>query len=488
MKILGKKLRSAFLILQAAAIVIAFSGVKTPSQTDNEVRQAIALFEQGQNVHEKGNLDEAIRLYTKALELLPEFPEAELQRGTAYFSQKKFDDAESSFRRAVELRNEWSLAYAKLGEVLVRKQALSAESGDKKAADQAYTDATSTLTKAIELDRENASAYAALAELKLRSSVSADSLRELLESIKSLTDGKSNQISALWSARASLENRLGDRTAAKTSSDRALKIDPENVLSLSISADIALLEKDVEKADGYVRRLEKVSPGTSDAVSLRARVLYSQGKKAESLALLESIKQPNESIKELIAQAKDGDIADLAGLEAKILRTPNDVNALAKLCEGYRVGNPAKAIDYCRRASLLEPNEIAHAVGFGAALVQARMYVEAVGLLRKLLVIAPEHATIRANLGTALFQLKRYPEAKIEFQWLSERQPVSSAAFYFLGITHDQLGEYFDALASYKQFLKIADPEKEKLEIEKVNLRLPAIEKQIKSGKGKKAG
>jgi hypothetical protein len=43
-----------------------------------------------------------------------------------------------------------------------------------------------------------------------------------------------------------------------------------------------------------------------------------------------------------------------------------------------------------------------------------------------------------------------------------------------------------DAMANYQLFLKYADAEKNKLEIEKVNLRLPSLQKQIKEKKGKK--
>ena len=129
---------------------------------------------------------------------------------------------------------------------------------------------------------------------------------------------------------------------------------------------------------------------------------------------------------------------------------------------------------------------MSHAVNFGAALVQAKRYEEAVGLLRKLLSIQPGHATARENLAIALYQLKRFPEAKTEFMWLTEKQPESATAYYFLAIIHDQLQEYLDAMANYQQYLKLADPEANKLDIEKVNLRLPTLQKQIKDGKGKK--
>src|SRR5207237_8823439 len=107
----------------------------------------------------------------------------------------------------------------------------------------------------------------------------------------------------------------------------------------------------------------------------------------------------------------------------------------------YRRDEPAKAIAYCRRASEVEPGNLSHAVGFAAALVQAKQYDPAVNILRKLLTVAPDNSTIHANLAAALFQLKRYPEAKTEYIWLTSAQPNSPAAYYLLAFVHDQLGQ-----------------------------------------------
>ena len=56
----------------------------------------------------------------------------------------------------------------------------------------------------------------------------------------------------------------------------------------------------------------------------------------------------------------------------------------------------------------------------------------------------------------------------------------------FLGIIYDQMTEYLDAAASYQQYLRLADPVANGTDIERVNLRLPQIQKLIKEGKGKK--
>jgi len=71
---------------------------------DGHEGEAIAFFNQGQDAHEKGDLKTAIGLYEKAIKLLPEFPEAELQRGRAFVSLGDLPTAETAFRRAVALR------------------------------------------------------------------------------------------------------------------------------------------------------------------------------------------------------------------------------------------------------------------------------------------------------------------------------------------------------------------------------------------------
>jgi len=441
------------------------------AQSDARPGQAVELFQKGQDAHEKADFAAAVDLYKKALETVPEFPEAELQLGSAYVSLGKSTEAEAAFRRALALREDWSLASASLGSLLVTQKK--------------YDEAAQLLKRSIELDAMNPLALSAMAELLLDTKAPVDDLRIHLTRMDVFA-GKARPTVSLLAAKAAIEEKLGERAIAKETASRAIQIDPKSRAALSILADIALSEKDIEKAEGYVRTLEATGPADHETISLQARVLFARGKKVEALAALEAIKNPSDSVKEMIAKIKDGDIGDLAGLEAKIQRTPDDVNGLAKLCVGFRLTNPAKALEYCRRASLLEPNEVSHAVNFGAALVQAKRYDEAVGLFRKLLAVQPDHATARANLATALFQLKFYPEAKTEFRWLTEKQPESPAAHYFLAIIHDHLEEYLDAMANYQQFMKLVDPEVNKVEIEKVKLRLPLLQKQIKDGKGKK--
>jgi tetratricopeptide (TPR) repeat protein len=173
-------------------------------------------------------------------------------------------------------------------------------------------------------------------------------------------------------------------------------------------------------------------------------------------------------------------------LEALLEKDPTNAPYLSRLCEINRVAAPAKALDFCRRAAEAQPDNIAHAVGFAAALVQARRFDQAIVLLSKLIAIASDNVTARANLAMAYFQLKRFREAKTEYAWIATRHPERVVVHFLLGVTHDNLGEYLDAMANYQQFLRVADSKANQLEIEKVNLRLPTLQKLIRSEKGKK--
>ena len=463
-------IRTALVLTGSLVILLCFPAL-AGAQDEERSADAIALFNTGQDAHEKGDLNTAIANYEKALKLIPEFPEAELQLGSAYQSLGKLDEAEAALRRAVSLRDDWSLALANLGSVLVKRGK--------------FAEAETHLTKAIALDEQNFPAYTAMTELRLQTKADPAVLKLLLGRLSVLTS-KANPTASTWASRAALEIALDDAKSAKVSAGRALELDPRSQFALSASAEVSLRENDPAAADVFVRRLESVVPRSETVKVMRARVLLAQGKGDVAIQTLNSIVQPNAETLAIKSQILAAISTNPADLEKQLASEPANPAILSKLCVAYRTSDPVKAVDYCRRASEASPQSVEPVIGYAAALVQAKRYADAVLVLRKLLAIAPSNSTVRANLGTALFQLRRYAEAKTEFQWLAEHRPDHATAYYFLGIVHDQLNELVDAVASYQQFLRLADPESSKLEIEKVHLRLPIIQNLLKEGKGKK--
>lgn len=410
-------------------------------------------------------------LYDRAIAEVEKFPEAELQKAHALLSLGRTAEAEKGFRRAVEMRPEWSLALANLGSILVRRGEMA--------------EAEKHLTKAIEIDDQNSLALSALTELRLKKGSKADELRDLLALLKNLT-GKARPTASSWAARGALESALGERAAARNSFDRAIELDPKNQYAIYSKASAVIDEGDTVAGENLIRRLEGIAPHLPSLPILRARLAYAEGRTADALSILDGLKDSPDAVavreKIILAQADDP-----ASLEALNQRSPGNAQVLSRLCSAYRVSDPKKALDFCRQASELEPNNVTHAIGFAAALVQARSYDDAIRILTQLKAGSPENLTIRTNLATALFQMNRLEEAKAEYQWIADKQPNTAIVYYFLGITFDRLEEFMDAMANYQLFLRHADAERNKLEIEKVKLRMPGLQKQIREGKGKRA-
>jgi tetratricopeptide (TPR) repeat protein len=460
--------RIFILILTAALLAVGAASARGQDETPS-AESAVAVFNQGQDAHEKGDLQKAIELYQEALKILPEFPEAEYQRGVALVTLGKTTEAEKAFRKAVGLREDWTLAATALGNILTREGK--------------YEEAEKLLNKAAGLDPSNAAAFVALADLRLQTGASADVLKSLLTRLREFSSNP-NANAAVWTARSRVEASLGDLKQAKTSIESSLALEPQNRDARFQKASIAASSGEVELAEGIANALESGGSDPDDIALLRARIAIAAGRDADAAASLSKIKRPTKETEQLQSIVKANLSKTPAELESALANDAKNTSILGRLCTLYRVSDPTKALDYCLRASQADPANVSHAVGYAAALVQAKRYDEAAGLLSRIIAIAPDSFSAHANLATALFQQKQYKAAKSEYQWLLARQPDLTIAYFFLAICHDQLGEYLDAMANYQQFLKTADPAKNRIEIEKVNLRLPAVQKLIKNTKG----
>ena len=462
--------RTALTVLFVALLAANGFAQEPPAGSSKD---PVQIFNRGQDAHERGDYKTALKSYDEAVALAPEFPEAELQRGSLLLSLNDLPAAERAFRRALELRADWTLPMTNLGALLV--------------GTNRFAEAERLLTKAVAADGSNFSAYSALAELRLKTKADSTVLKELLIKIQSLT-AKANPSAAIWAARAALERVLGDKVSAKRSVSRALAIEANSKSALAERAEIALTEGDVERAAEDAKFLLQSAPDSVVFKLLQARVYALQNKTDDAVKILDSIKNSSSDaalLRDIIAA---NDSTNAGALEKQLAKDAKNPTILSRLCILLRTENPPKALEYCRRASEAEPNNVNHAVGFGAALVQAKQFEAAATIFRRILEIAPDNFTARANLATALFESKRFAEAKVEYRRLTEQQPDLPIAYYFLAISHDNLDEFADAMANYQLFLKFADAERNRLEIEKVNLRLPALQNQIKRGGGKKRG
>jgi len=460
------------------ALALACAHGAAAQETDGFEESAadpVKLFDRGQEAHAKREHERALELYEEALQLRPDFPEAEFQKAVVLVALKRLPEAEKSYRRAMELRRAWALPPAALGLLLVRTQGREGE-------------AEPLLRRAIELDPKNLTATVALAELSARAGNATESA-----ALWGRATGLKSDDASLWLARAGAELAAKDAASALRSYARAIELDPANVEARLGRADLLIGSGEKESALEDVRALEaRAKSDWKLAVAVADRFGLA-GSRDDARRVYESLPEETKNSadgRRLHAALSDVGCEDTpearASLERLVGSDPKNAGALACLGLLYRTSDPRRAADFYRRAAEADPRNLNHVVGYASALVQLRSFPEAAAILRRVVEAAPDKYEAHANLAAALYEMKLYNQAVVEYKWISRARPDLSVVHFFIATAHDRLGEYEEALEAYETFLARADSRVNQLEIEKVNLRLPSLRNQIKRGEGLK--
>jgi tetratricopeptide (TPR) repeat protein len=461
------------LALSAAAPISA----QTEEAFGDDATDPVRLFERGQAAHARGELEKALGFYEQALKVRPEFPEAQFQRGNALAALEKFDEAETALRAAIALKKNWSLPYSALGALQMRRNR--------------DAEAEQSFRQALAIDKQDGLALRLLAVVRLRAGDAKGAL-DLATRATAIPEAPPSA----WVALALAQKASGDKTAAKTTLNRVLEDDPRNLAALLERAGLLTDEKQFDTALADLTAAAKVKPGDKAIASRLADTYQKAGKPEEALAVakaagLEVPKPANpdgvvgtpEEIE--AANNSDADVSRKA-LEKLLEKNPRNALLLSRLGAAYRTDSPARSLEYYRQAAEIKPDSAEYALGYAAALVQARRFDDAAGILRQVVRRDPQNYAAHANLATALYESKRYAEALPEYEWIVAAKPEIVVAHYFIATTHDDLGEYPQALASYEKFLAEANAGTNQLEIDKVKLRLPSLRRQIQLGEGAK--
>lgn len=470
----------AFFVVLVVACSTALVNAQTEDPLGDNAADPVKLFEKAQTAHARGELERALSYYQEAIKVRPEFPEAEFQLGNVFVSLGRLTEAESAFRQAINLRKHWSLPYSALGALLAR---VNRES-----------EATPLLREALKLDKSDNLALRVLANLRLQ----AGDVKEALILAQAATNDADASAST-WLMRAITERANGDKIAARISLQRVLQSEPENVVALVERAELYVDDGEHEKALKDLTAIEQLKISDKQILS-RIAVAYQRAGKADDArrvaehgGLVQGEEKSADGNAKVIGTAEEIEAANnedpavaRKALEKLLEKNPRSAMLLARLGASYRMDDPKRSQDYYRRAAELQPDNPEYATGYASALLRHRRFAEAAGILRRVITIAPENYTAHANLATALYELKRFAEAIAEFEWLLKARPDLAVAYYFVGSARDNLGEYREALVAYEAFLSRADAKTNQLEIDKVNLRLPLLRRQIQIGQGVK--
>jgi tetratricopeptide (TPR) repeat protein len=160
----GSRPRRLVVALACALLLVCAHGAAAQERDefDETAADPVKLFNRGQEAHAKKDFERALELYEEALQVKPDFAEAEFQKAAALVALKRVPEAEKSYRRSMELRPTWAMPPAAFGLLLVRTP------GREKEAEP-------LLRRALELDAKNLTAVVALAELRARAGDASES-------------------------------------------------------------------------------------------------------------------------------------------------------------------------------------------------------------------------------------------------------------------------------------------------------------------------
>ncbi|HKV40351.1 MAG TPA: tetratricopeptide repeat protein [Blastocatellia bacterium] len=460
-------------ILFALALVVLFSctvlAQSNLALAGDSKQQAAALFDEGQTAQEKGNLNTAVRLYSRAITSDPDLYQAYYQRAIAQIALDERAEAEQDLRKVIEIEPGFARAHRALGELLLDR-GITAE-------------AKRELGRALELDPKLKNVRVDYATALIGTGEPALAVEQLHSAIE-----QGEGTAAAFAMLGLAEERSGKADQAMLDYSHALELNTNEVVAREGRARVEDAHGDTAKAiDDYTKAYKQTpSPG----VALKLAGLYLRlGQASAAIEIYrEQLRQrPNDlglRSDMLRLMIDNGQSAQAQTEVTGLLKLrPRDFFLLMLAGDAYSKDKPEVAAGYYKTAIEVNPSNNSARVQLGASMVRSHQFQEAVPLLAEAIRAEPDNMQAHTNLATALFELKQYPQSAEQFVWIVQRKPNLAVAHYFLAISVDRLGDCYDAMRQYRDFVALADPHVNDKEIEDANIRLSLLVKLDKRGK-----
>jgi tetratricopeptide (TPR) repeat protein len=461
---------SQLTLLVLIAVVIARPADAQSNGTPNAdaKQQAANLFEQGQSAQEKGNLNTAIRLYTRAISADPTLYQAYYQRAVSLLGLEQTDDAQTDLRKTIQIEPGFARAHRVLGMLLL----------DRGITEEARNE----LGKAVELDPKLKGVRVFYASSLVKSGNPTAAIEQLHIAIE---QGEADAVS--YALLGLAEERASKKIEAMADYSRAIEMSPGQVTAHEGRARLHELNGDLAKAIEDFTAAYKTAPSLETALKLAGLYIASGQSQAAIGIYRDLVRERPDDLNlrvDLLRLMADNGQADEARRQVAALVQSQPRNARLLILAGDILAkdDPTTAAGYYRTACEVDSTNNESRVRLGAALVRSRHFEDSLPILQKAVEVDPENFQAHSNLATALFELKQYPQSAQQFLWVVNKKPGLAVAYYFLAISMDKLSDCPDALRAYREFVKLADPAANKAEIEDATIRINLLEKLVKHG------
>jgi tetratricopeptide (TPR) repeat protein/tRNA A-37 threonylcarbamoyl transferase component Bud32 len=473
----------------SCSLAIMFEGLAFEHQTWERRGQGMPHFAS------KVEYSKAEALYTRAIELKPDFDFAISRRAYRYLQLKEWDKAIADCTRAVELRPEtwvdWSnrgIAYGESGQwdkavadhtKVIELNGKSHDGWNRRGFAyfnlQQWDKALPDYSKLIELFPKDPSAW-------YNRGLTYEGLRQWDKALADFTRAieLSPRYAQAWSARGWAAGKSGQWDQAIADCTRAIELDPKWGYAWRYRGEAYTMLKQGDKALADFTKAIELDPKRADAWGGRGWAARNSGQWHQAIAdcsrALEldpkarrawldrgyaygRLGQWDQALADCLKAIElDPEIGDKATAEiAKtIQRDPKSsqaYNELGAALLAKRRGDVAVAV--LRKAVELDPKSERARVNFGIALFHDHQLDEAIAVNRKALELNPKSEAARSNLASDLVAKGMLDEAIVEYRKCIEINPKSAFPHHLLGKALAEKSQGAEAIAEYTKAIEL---------------------------------
>jgi len=349
----------------------------------------------GWEFFQKGQVDEAMVHYQKAMELNPNYDKAHINAGNALLKKGRVDEALDEYQKAMATDLNYDQS-DQAPETKLRFAEVHYNLGNTLLQNGQVDEAIVQLQKALEINPDYA-------------------------------DARNNLGNAL------LQKGQVDEAIAQF--QKALEINPTLALSHNNLGNAFFQKGWVDEAIAQFQKALEINPNLAQVHNNMGDALLKKGQVNEAIAQFQEALKINPNYVHArsslnIALAKKGHASEGAEPSQKALEiNPNNAEALYNLGLALEAkGQADEAMDQFRKALEIDPNHIRARNSLGVALSKKGQIDTAMEQFKKILEINPNNADAHNNLGIAFAQKDEVNEAISQFQEALRLNPNNTNA------------------------------------------------------------